>query len=97
VLQRIKDDVVEAAEKFARSSKSEEAAAAAKGVLKKLKDGASVSALDENELRAMLLVFKRLNAPNTEPILEESITPVVMAEEIIEDAVVMHLRHFPSR
>jgi hypothetical protein len=90
VLQRIKDDVVEAAEKFARSSKSEEAAAAAKGVLKKLKDGASVSALDENELRAMLLVFKRLNAPNTEPILEESITPVVMAEEIIEDAVVMH-------
>jgi hypothetical protein len=90
VLQRIKDDVIEGAEKFAKSNKSGDGADAAKGLLKKLKDGVSVAALDGNELRAMLLVFKRLNAPSAEPLIEESITPVVTAEEIIEDAVVMH-------
>ena len=61
VLQRIKDDVIERAEHFSGSVKDEAAALAATELLERLNTEASVANYTENELRAVILVFKYLN------------------------------------
>jgi hypothetical protein len=91
VLQRIKDDVIERAELMAKRKKDKIEQAAVKDLLEKLRTDASVAAFTEDELRAFMLVCKDLRSPADKLVdVEESITPVVTGEEIIEDVVVVH-------
>jgi hypothetical protein len=50
-----------------------------------------VSDFTEDELRILILAMRRMRLPNQgQESVDESISPVITAEEIVEDAVVVH-------
>ena len=91
VLARLAIDVAEAAMEFAASSGSESILESASAVGDKLKHGISVADFTEDELRMLILSMRRMQvAIGTRETVEETITPVITGEEIVEDAVVVH-------
>jgi hypothetical protein len=57
----------------------------------KLRHGVSVADFSEEELRILILAMRRLKpSAGNRAVIEESISPVITGEEIVEDAVVVH-------
>ena len=89
VLGRIQSDVIEASTEFAASSSDELIAEGALSVGEKLRHGVSVADYSENELKVLILILRKMRlSVASQPIVEESLPPVITGEEIVDDAVV---------
>ena len=90
VLRRIADDVIESVEAFTPDV-GELLAADTTSVAEKLRREVSVADFTENELRLLIMAMRRMDttSPHNDEI-EETISPVITGEEIVEDAVVLH-------
>jgi hypothetical protein len=91
VLSRIFEDVIDAAQALANSTNEASLLDTANSVGEKLKHGVSVADFTEEELRVLILAMRRMKvSPDAGSGIEESISPVITGEEIVEDAVVVH-------
>jgi hypothetical protein len=91
VLSRSVDEVIEAAESLAVSLLAGVDVDSIKSMGEKLKHGISVSDFTEDELRVLILAMRQMRLPPcSQPAVDDSIAPVITAEEIVEDAVVVH-------
>ena len=91
VLGRLADEVIEATEGLTTSVKSNVIAKTAESVSEKLRHGVSVADFTEDELRVMIIAMRRMQVPaDRQEEIEETISPVITGEEIVEDAVVLH-------
>jgi hypothetical protein len=90
VLRRIADDVIESVG-APTSSNDESVAACTASVAEKLGHEVSVADFTENELRLLIMAMRRMDTPiDHHDEIEETISPVITGEEIVEDAVVLH-------
>lgn len=91
VLSRSVDEVIEAANLVAGSIKTEPVTGSVSFLSDKLRHGISVADFTEDELRVLILAMRKMQLPaHSQDGVEESIAPVITAEEIVEDAVVVH-------
>jgi hypothetical protein len=91
VLSRSAMEVTDAADTLAKEVGTEAVTEAARSVGDKLRHGVSVADFTEDELRVLILAMRRMQLPvNSREMDDESITPVITGEEIVEDAVVVN-------
>ena len=91
VLGRLADEVIEATEGLTASVKSNVIEKTAESISEKLRHGVSVADFTEDELRVMIIAMRRMQVPaDRQEEIEETISPVITGEEIVEDAVVLH-------
>ena len=90
-MMRLKADVVGLAKEFTRSSKNEDEAGAAKKLIQSLESDLSVADISENELRVLMMMLERMQSDAVKMHeFDESMPPVIVGEQIIEDVVVVH-------
>jgi len=88
---RLKSDIVELAKEFAASSKVADEVSAAKKLVESLESDLSVADISENELRILIMMLARMQSDTVRmPEIDESMPPVIVGEQIIEDVVVVH-------
>ena len=91
VLSRLVDEVIEAADSVVGTAKTGQAADSSNSMSEKLKHGVSVADFTEDELRVLIITMRQMRVlGHRHDIVDESVTPVITAEEIVEDAVVVH-------
>jgi len=91
VMLRLKSDIVELAKEFAASSKVADEVSAAKKLVESLESDLSVADISENELRILIMMLARMQSDTVRmPEIDESMPPVIVGEQIIEDVVVVH-------
>ena len=90
VLSRTADEVIESAEAISAASNGS-VVESLSSMSEKLKHGVSVTDFSEDELRILIMAMRKMRMPTLDhQVVEESIAPVITAEEIVEDAVVVH-------
>jgi hypothetical protein len=91
VLGRLVEDVCESARTVGSEQKNDSVSGAANSIEEKLRHGVSVADFSEEELRVLILAMRRLHPTSGQRSeIEESISPVITGEEIVEDVVVVH-------
>jgi hypothetical protein len=87
-----KDELLSLIEGIAKSKTDEVSKAAASTLMTSISNGANTVDLSENELRLLQLILKDHLSPSEmhASVAEESFSPVITAEAIIEDAIVVN-------
>jgi len=91
VMMRLKADVIGLAKEFVKSNKNEDESGAAKKLIESLESDLSVADISENELRVLMMMLARMQSDAVKMHeFDESLPPVIVGEQIIEDVVVVH-------
>jgi hypothetical protein len=92
VIHRMRDDVLAALKEYTKQTGDAVVKETSSILSENLKNGLRATDLSENELRLLRVIFGRLQAPPKLDLreIDDGFTPVITAEEIIEDAVVVN-------